>query len=225
MLNLRVFHARLPSSLRTISRLARSPVLKFFDFARKGDVQSFRAPLAAGLPANLTNDKGDTLVGCDRLRRDVLGQYELILTWLRCSQLMLAAYNGHADVVSLLVSHGGDPNRLNDRQQVRTYPTIPITVQSDWFRRRELLLQLAPANTLPLPSQSPLAGAVFKNEPAVIDALLAAGADPLHGNPSGLQSAQIFNKQEWIQKFEDAPGKGKAAAAAAGAGPAVATAP
>jgi len=67
-----------------------------------------------------------------------------------------------------------------------------------------------------VPAQSPLAGAVFKNEAAVIDALLDAGADPLHGNPSGLQSANIFNKQEWIEKFESASGKGKVAAAAAG---------
>ena len=36
--------------------------LQFFDYARKGDVEGFRAPLAAGLPANLTNDNGDTLV-------------------------------------------------------------------------------------------------------------------------------------------------------------------
>ncbi len=62
---------------------------------------------------------------------------------------------------------------------------------------------------------------MFKNEVAVIDALLAAGADPEHGNPSGLQSAKIFNKEEWIAKFETAPGRGKAAAAAqGGAGPA-----
>ena len=46
---------------------------------------------------------------------------------------MLAAYHGHADVVKLLVQHGADPNRINDR------------------------------------GQSPLAGAVFKKEDAVIE--------------------------------------------------------
>lgn len=35
----------------------------------------------------------------------------------RASQLMLAAYHGHADLVRFLVQHGADPNRLNDRQQ------------------------------------------------------------------------------------------------------------
>ncbi len=30
---------------------------------------------------------------------------------------MLASYHGHASLVSLLVQHGADPNRLNDRGQ------------------------------------------------------------------------------------------------------------
>ncbi len=46
---------------------------------------------------------------------------------------MLAAYHGHADLVKLLIQHGADPNRVNDKEQ------------------------------------SPLAGAVFKGEPAVIE--------------------------------------------------------
>lgn len=30
---------------------------------------------------------------------------------------MLAAYHGHADLVKLLIQHGADPNRVNDRGQ------------------------------------------------------------------------------------------------------------
>lgn len=33
------------------------------------------------------------------------------------SQLMLAAYHGHAQLVDFLIEHGADPNRLNDRLQ------------------------------------------------------------------------------------------------------------
>lgn len=51
-------------------------------------------------------------------------------------QLMLAAYHGHAELVKLLIEHGADPNRVNDR------------------------------------GQSPLAGAVFKKEDAVIEVCL-----------------------------------------------------
>lgn len=49
------------------------------------------------------------------------------------TQLMLAAYHGHAPLVKLLLSYGASPNQLNDR------------------------------------GQSPLAGAVFKKEDAVIE--------------------------------------------------------
>lgn len=65
---------------------------RLFDAARSGQMDLFEAALPHGRLANLTNDKGDSLV-------------------------MLAAYHGHAPLVKLLLQHGGDPNRLNDRGQ------------------------------------------------------------------------------------------------------------
>ena len=65
---------------------------KVFDLAREGDTDQLTAYLDAGVPANLTNDKGDTL-------------------------LILAAYRGHADTVAMLLDHGADHARINDRGQ------------------------------------------------------------------------------------------------------------
>ncbi|KAI1770132.1 ankyrin [Hypoxylon cercidicola] len=65
---------------------------RMYNAAREGQKDIFEQALPAGLPANLTNEKGDTL-------------------------LMLAAYHGHADLVKLLIQHGADPNRINDRGQ------------------------------------------------------------------------------------------------------------
>ncbi|TVL93264.1 ankyrin repeat domain-containing protein [Streptomyces sp. SAJ15] len=65
---------------------------KIFDLARHGDTDTVAAYVDAGVPANLTNDKGDSL-------------------------LMLAAYHGHADTVAALLHRGADPNRPNDRGQ------------------------------------------------------------------------------------------------------------
>ncbi|ORY60837.1 ankyrin repeat-containing domain protein [Pseudomassariella vexata] len=65
---------------------------RMFNAARSGQKDIFEQALPAGLPANLTNDKGDSL-------------------------LMLAAYHGHVDLVKLLIQHGADPNRANDRGQ------------------------------------------------------------------------------------------------------------
>ena len=56
---------------------------------------------------------------------------------------MLAAYHGHAELVALLLQHGADVNRLNDK------------------------------------GQSPLAGAVFKKEDAVIEVGPASERAPL----------------------------------------------
>ncbi|WP_039801732.1 ankyrin repeat domain-containing protein [Nocardia araoensis] len=65
---------------------------KVFDFARRGDTARLAAYVDAGVPVDLTNDAGDTL-------------------------LMLAAYHGHADAVAALLQRSADPNRANDKGQ------------------------------------------------------------------------------------------------------------
>ena len=44
--------------------------------------------------------------------------------------------------------------------------------------------------------QTPLAGAVFKNEMSIMELLLRADADPLAGAPSALETARFFGKVE-----------------------------
>ncbi|MEE4488951.1 ankyrin repeat domain-containing protein [Streptomyces sp. NPDC050529] len=65
---------------------------KVFDLARSGDTDALAAYVDAGVPVNLTNDRGDSL-------------------------LMLAAYHGHAPAVTALTGRGADPDRANDRGQ------------------------------------------------------------------------------------------------------------
>ncbi len=65
---------------------------KIFDLARQGQTEALAAYVDAGVPASLTNDKGDSLV-------------------------MLAAYHGHADAVRALLERGAEPNQANDRGQ------------------------------------------------------------------------------------------------------------
>ena len=97
---------------------------QMFDLARAGDAERLAAYVEAGVPVDLTDASGNTL-------------------------LMLAAYHGHAaTVVTGWPRRGADVDRVNDR------------------------------------GQSPLAGAVFKDEHEVVRALLAAGADPDAGSPT-----------------------------------------
>jgi ankyrin repeat protein len=65
---------------------------RMFDLARSGATDELAGFLSDGLPANLTNDKGDTL-------------------------LILAAYHNHPQTVAMLLDRGADPGRVNDRGQ------------------------------------------------------------------------------------------------------------
>jgi ankyrin repeat protein len=65
---------------------------QMFDLAREGHAERLVAYVDAGVPADLTDASGNTL-------------------------LMLGAYHGHAPVVAGLAARGADVNRLNDRGQ------------------------------------------------------------------------------------------------------------
>jgi ankyrin repeat protein len=65
---------------------------RIFDMARSGDTATLAAYLDAGVPVNLTNTNGDTLV-------------------------MLASYHGHESAVASLIARGADVNRHNNRGQ------------------------------------------------------------------------------------------------------------
>lgn len=65
---------------------------RLFGMAREGRADELGAYLDAGVPVDLANQTGDTL-------------------------LMLAAYNGRPDAVRVLLDHGADADRRNDRDQ------------------------------------------------------------------------------------------------------------
>jgi ankyrin repeat protein len=82
---------------------------RVFDLARAGSTDELAAYVDAGVPVNLTNDKGDTL-------------------------LILAAYHGHPDAVSALLDRGADHSRANDRGQTALAAAV-FRQSSDVVRR------------------------------------------------------------------------------------------
>src|SRR6476660_6892140 len=112
---------------------------RLFDWARSGDAAMLAAYVAAGVPVNLPNTNGDTLV-------------------------MLTSYYGHESTVAALIARGADVDRHNNR------------------------------------GQTPLAGAVFKNETTIIELLLRADAD-LAGSPSALETARFFGKEQLARQL------------------------
>jgi ankyrin repeat protein len=115
---------------------------RIFGLARDGDTDTVAAYVDAGVPVNLTNDRGDSLV-------------------------MLAAYHGHAPAVRVLLDRGADPDKPNDK------------------------------------GQTPIAGAVFKGEREVVRVLLDGGADPRAGQPSAVETARMFEREELLELFGD----------------------
>lgn len=107
------------------------------DDAREGRTERLAQHVDAGVPVELTDASGNTL-------------------------LMLAAYHGHAVTVAALTARGAVVDALNDR------------------------------------GQSPLAGAVFKGEDAVVRVLLEAGADPDAGHPTARETAAMFGRADLL---------------------------
>lgn len=110
---------------------------RLFTMARTGDTAALVTYLEAGVPVDLNNESGDTLV-------------------------MLAAYHGHAATVRALVDKGADVDRPNDK------------------------------------GQTPLAGAVFKGEDDVVTALVDGGADAHAGQPSAIDAARMFGREDYL---------------------------
>ena len=135
-----------PQSVADLPPAALDLAAKLFDLAREGNTATLKQYVDAGVPKNLTNSTGDTL-------------------------LMLASYHGHADTTRMLLEIGADPNALNGR------------------------------------GQSPIAGAVFKGHENVVKVLFEAGADIMGGQPSALDCAKMFRRDELLELFKAGNGE------------------
>ena len=49
--------------------------------------------------------------------------------------------------------------------------------------------------------QAPLAGAIFKKEDEVAEALLEAGADPYAGTPDAVSTARMFGRDDLVERM------------------------
>ena len=76
-------HTSDPKSTSQLPPEALSLATRLFDFARQGKTAELQQYVSTGIPVNLTNHKGDTL-------------------------LMLSAYYGNLDTVNMLLERGAD---------------------------------------------------------------------------------------------------------------------
>ena len=131
---------------------------RIFGYTRAGQAAELKELLAMGLPPNLRNEKGDSL-------------------------LMLACYHGHLDVARALLEHGGDPELMNDRGQT---PLAAAAFKGDAATVRLLLEHGANVDGHGPDGRTALTVAAMFNRVEIVDLLLAHGADLLARDAQGL---------------------------------------
>ena len=123
---------------------------RMFQLAREGDAEALRPMLERGLPPNMTNHKGDTLV-------------------------MLASYHGQLEATRLLLEKGADPNRYNDMAQT---PLAGAAFKGNLAMAELLMAHGADVNLAPPGGKPPLMFAAMFNRCEILDLLIGRGADP-----------------------------------------------
>ncbi|HEY8609249.1 MAG TPA: ankyrin repeat domain-containing protein [Noviherbaspirillum sp.] len=120
-----------------------------FQLVRGGDAARLGPLLARGLPPNLCNQNGDSL-------------------------LMLASYHGHAEAARLLLLHGADTGLRNDRGQT---PLAAAAFKGDTPVVSLLLAHGADVEGVSPDGRTVLMLAAMFDRVEVLELLLAAGAD------------------------------------------------
>lgn len=136
---------------------------RVFQLARTGDAEMLERLLIKGLPPNMSNHNGDTL-------------------------LMLAAYHGHAEAAKALLEAGAEPDRFNDKGQTPLAGAIfkgfqPIV---------ELLLAHgAQPGFAPTGAKTPVMFAAMFNRLDILKVLLEHGADIDARSTEGLSALDL----------------------------------
>jgi ankyrin repeat protein len=132
-----------------------------FDLARRGDATMLAAVIEKGVPPNLRNERGDSLV-------------------------MLASYHGHADAVRTLLEQGADPNLRNDAGQT---PLAGAAFKGFENVIETLLAHGADVEGASPDGRTTLMIAAMFNRTAIVDLLIAHGANPNARDANGVSAA------------------------------------
>jgi ankyrin repeat protein len=124
-------------------------IQQVFQLVRSGDPVRLSDLLARGLPPNLRNHKGDSL-------------------------LMLASYHGHLDAARALLEHGADPELRNDHGQT---PIAGAAYKGDLPMVRLLLEHGTDVEGAAPDGKTALMMAAMFNRTEIVDLLVAHGAD------------------------------------------------
>jgi ankyrin repeat protein len=136
-----------------------------FDTARRGEAATLASLIDQGLPPNLRNEKGDSLV-------------------------MLASYHGHANAVRALVQRGADPDLRNDNGQT---PLAGAAFKGYAEVISALLDNGADVEGASPDGRTALMIAAMFNRVDIVDQLLSRGANPRAQDGSGNTAFDVAN--------------------------------
>ncbi len=136
---------------------------RVFQLARDGDTETMRGLLDQGLPPNLRNDKGDSL-------------------------LMLAAYSENEPVARLLLERGADPDLANDKGQT---PLAGVIFKGNLAIMTMLVEHGAALEGPSDGARSPLTVAAMFDRIDMMAVLLHRGADPDARDAAGLTASDV----------------------------------
>ena len=137
-----------------------------FQVARNGDAPMLTRLLEKGLPPNMSNHKGDTL-------------------------LMLAAYHGHTEAVQVLLQAGAAPDRYNDMAQT----PLAASTYKGYLPIVELLLSHgARPDFAPPGGKTPLMFAAMFNRLEIMKVLLKHEIDIHALSSEGLTALELARR-------------------------------
>ena len=147
--------------------------LMALDFARNGETESLATMLQHGLPVNLSDAKGNSL-------------------------LMLASYHGHADTTRLLLAHGAEVDRRNDRGQT---PLGGVAFKGDEQIVALLLAHGADIDADNGGGMTPIMFAALFGRTKVVEQLQTCGASLRRRNRLGLSASLMIHVSRWMTRL------------------------
>jgi ankyrin repeat protein len=149
-----------------------------FNLARSGESDELARLLGQGLPPNLRNDKGDSL-------------------------LMLASYHGHLDAVKVLLDHNADPDLRNLNGQT---PIAGAAFKGNLPMIELLLEHGADVEGSSPDGRTALMIAAMFNRTEIVEYLVARGANVSAKDANGVdavQAAKLMGAQNTSARLEE----------------------
>lgn len=147
---------------------------RVFQFARTGETEELATLLGQGLPANLRNERGDSL-------------------------LMLACYHGHLETARALLGHGADPELLNDAGQT---PLAGAAFKGDAAVVSLLLERGAEVDSAGPNGKTALMIAAMFNRVEMMRMLIERGGDPRLADAAGMPMREAAAKMGAVEAVD-----------------------